>query len=159
MKKYIYILTFLFSIFVIYLFIQINKQKDLQAENIHNCNNDDIVNLRHGNLSLVFYNDYKKLVQKKIIVEIVRKGKLVQKLEYFQKNNDNQIEIKNELILQTTDSLKITFINSESIYIHGFKNEVEYANQKIYLGCFLKYFKINNGKEMPVRDGSRITVL
>jgi hypothetical protein len=145
--------------FIICFFLYNRNQQNKQIENLNACNSSNIVNLRNGNLSLIFNNDYNKKVQKKINIEIIRHGEILKKIKYFQKKNENQITIEKNVPLLITDSLKITFKDNLSIYIHGFKNEVEYANKKIFLGCFLTYFRIDNQEEMAIRDGSIINIL
>lgn len=156
MKKILFGLVF-FAL-GIFIYLTIDKQKNINSQNLEICVNDTVVNLRQGKLLLNFNKSYEEISKNKIIIEVIRDGRVFEKLKYIQKNGDTEVELKKPN-LYIKDSLKITFSNNKFVYIHGFKNEVEYANKKTYLGCFLTYYKIDNQEEVALRDRVIINIL
>jgi hypothetical protein len=159
MKNKIYFTTCLIFVIGLYAYLRVRKQDNIKAEIYTKCTNDTIVNLRNGNLSLHFNNIYEKIAKNKMIIQIIRKGKVFEKLNHIKKNDNIEIELK-KYQLYTTDSLKITFDNNKSIYIHGFENEIEYAyGEQHIIGCFLLYYNVDNHVKQTIHDGFKIDIL
>ncbi|MET3027817.1 hypothetical protein ABXT06_14155 [Flavobacterium sp. UW10123] len=158
-KKIFWFVLFVLAI-GLYIFLMDRRQNNIKSEICTNCTNDTIVNLRNGDLSLIFSNRYEKMTKEKMTMQVIRKGKVFEELNYTKKNANTQIELELEQYkLYTTDSLKITFSNSKFVYIHGFENEAEYAHGEHFVGCFLLYYKVDNQEGQIIRDGSRINIL
>jgi len=158
MKKII--LFFLGGIIAIgsYIYLMVRRQNNIKSEILTNCTNDTIVNLRNGDLSLIFNNKYEEMIQNKMTMQIIRKSQVFGELNYTKKNGNVEIKLE-EHKLYTTDSIKITFNNNNFIYIHGFENEAEYAYGEHFIGCFLLYYRVDNQEVQAIHDGSRISIL
>ncbi|WP_427872910.1 hypothetical protein [Flavobacterium sp. MMS24-S5] len=158
-KKIFWFVLFVLAI-GLYIYLMDCRHNNIKTEIYTDCANDTIVNLRNGDLSLIFSNRYEKMTKKGMIIQVVRKGKVFGELRYTKKNANARIELELEQYkLYKTDSLKITFSNSKFVYIHGFENEVEYAHGEHFVGCFLLYYKVDNQEAQTIHDGSRINIL
>lgn len=158
MKKKIYFTTCLIFVIGLYVYLKVRNHDSTKTEIYTKCTNDTIVNLKHGDLSIHFNNIYEKIAKNKMMIQIIRKGKVFEKVNHIKKNDNIEIELKKHK-LYTTDSLKITFENNKFIYIHGFENEIEYAYGEHVIGCFLLYYNVDNQRKQAIHDGFRIDIL
>jgi len=156
-KKIFWFVLFVLAI-GLYIYLMDRRQNNIKSEICTNCTNDTIVNLRNGDLSLIFSKRYEKMTKEKMTMQVIRKGQVFGELNYTKKNDNVEIKPKQHK-LYTTDSLKITFSNNKSIYIHGFENEAEYAYGEHFIGCFLLYYRVDNQEGQTIHDGSRINIL
>lgn len=96
------------------------------------------------------------MARKGITVSLIRDGKTIQNISCKQSSNDNAIDLLDLPQMKAKDSLKIVFKNQQYVFVHGFKNGLDYGGEKI-IGCVLNEYYENNKKKF-VSDGSSLTI-